>query len=61
MVVEPRAPVLPFRRVRNWWRGSGWASKLGLHLNDENVVLFIAEGGLAYAEGTLRVGDRIIG
>ena len=34
--------------------------KLGLHLNDENVVLFIAEGGLAYAEGTLRVGDKII-
>ena len=33
--------------------------KLGLHLNDANVVLRVDDGGLAYAEGTLRIGDKI--
>ena len=35
--------------------------KLGLHLNDWNVILQIDPGLQAHVDGTLRVGDRIVG
>ena len=34
--------------------------RLGVHLNDWNVILRIDEGLLAHEEGTLRVGDKLI-
>ena len=35
--------------------------RLGVHLNDWNTIVHIDAGQLAHEEGTLRVGDRIIG
>ena len=35
-------------------------ARLGLHMNDWNVILTIDPGLRAHEEGTLRVGDRII-